>query len=67
LSKISGSGDFRCPKCGIRISPDDETEEAYAILETATKADRVESIMLQCNKCGTQIRLVGFDFLNETG
>jgi len=66
LTRIRGSGDIRCPRCRIMISPDDETENAYAILATETKGDRLERIILRCNKCGTQIRLVGFDFLNET-
>jgi hypothetical protein len=24
LTKVKGKGDFRCPKCEIRISPDDK-------------------------------------------
>ena len=66
LTKIGGRGEFECPKCRIKISPDDTTEKAYTILKTATEADRLERIILQCNKCGSQIRLIGFDFLNET-
>jgi hypothetical protein len=33
LTKIGGSGDFPCPRCGTTISPDDCTEEVYQILE----------------------------------
>jgi len=66
LTRIRGSGDVKCPRCGITISPDDETENAYTILETVTKGASLERIILRCNKCGTQIRLVGFDSLNET-
>ena len=66
LTKIDGSGEFRCPKCGTEMSPDDETEDVYTILEAATKEDRLERIILQCNKCRSQIQLTGFDFLNET-
>jgi len=67
LTKIKGAGEFRCPKCGNAISPDDETEDVYTILETATKDDYLEKIVLQCNRCGSQIDIIGFDFLDETG
>ena len=33
LTKIQGNGELKCPKCGIKRSPDDETEEVYRILE----------------------------------
>jgi predicted RNA-binding Zn-ribbon protein involved in translation (DUF1610 family) len=66
LTTIDGHGEFRCPKCGTKISPDDQTENVYTIMETLTKEDNLESIVLQCNKCGSQIRLVGFEVLNMT-
>lgn len=65
LTKIDGKGEFRCPRCGTQMSPDDETEDVYTILETTTKKDCLEKIILQCNKCGSQIHLVGFDSLDE--
>jgi ribosomal protein S27AE len=65
LTKIKGSGEFRCPRCGAEMSPDDETEEVYTILEAITKGDSLERIILQCNKCGSQVHLIGFDFLKE--
>jgi phage terminase large subunit GpA-like protein len=65
LTKIDGKGEFRCPRCGTQMSPDDETENVYTILETTTKKDCLEKIILQCNKCGSQIHLVGFDSLDE--
>jgi hypothetical protein len=37
LNRISGKGEFNCPKCGVTISPDDETEEVYSILEAKVK------------------------------
>jgi len=42
------------------MSPDDETEYAYAILKTVMKGDYLEKIILQYNRCGSQIHLVGF-------
>jgi phage terminase large subunit GpA-like protein len=60
---MKGSGEFRCPKCGAEVSPDDETENVYVVLETVMKGDCLERIILQCNKCGAQIHLIGFHFL----
>jgi DNA-directed RNA polymerase subunit RPC12/RpoP len=66
LSKIKGNGDFNCPKCGARISPDDKTEKKYAILEPLMRGDELESIMLHCKKCDSQIHLTGFRALGMT-
>jgi len=60
LTKIDGDGAFPCPKCGTVISPDDETDETYQIVETKIKNDELTELVLTCNKCGTMIRLVGF-------
>ena len=37
LTKIKGRGQFKCPKCGVRISPDDKTDRVYTILDTIVK------------------------------
>jgi len=60
LTKIDGDGAFPCPKCGTIISPDDDTEEIYQILETKVKNDELAELILMCNKCGSAIKLVGF-------
>jgi len=60
LTKIKGEGDFPCPNCGVIISPEDETEDVYRILETKIKDEVLEELVIQCNKCGSKIRLVGF-------
>lgn len=60
LTKIDGDGAFPCPKCGVIISPDDETEEVYTIAETKVKDDELVELVLKCNKCGSKIRLTGF-------
>ena len=60
LTKIDGDGAFPCPKCGSVISPDDESEEVYQIVETKVKNDALAELMLTCNKCGSTIKLVGF-------
>jgi transcription elongation factor Elf1 len=63
LTRIKGSGEFDCPRCGVNISPDDETEAVYVVLETVMKGESLDRITLQCNKCGSQIQLTGFSFL----
>ena len=60
LTEIQGEGDFSCPNCGVVISPEDETENVYRILETKVKGQTLEELVIQCNKCGSKIRLVGF-------
>ena len=60
LTKIDGDGAFPCPKCETLISPDDETDETYRIVETKIKDDELAELVLTCNKCGTRIKLVGF-------
>jgi len=60
LTKIDGDGAFPCPKCGTTISPDDETEEFYQIVETKVRNDELAELVLMCNKCGSTIKLVGF-------
>ncbi|MEA2090606.1 MAG: hypothetical protein U9O89_07640 [Thermoproteota archaeon] len=60
LTKIEGDGSFSCPYCGVIISPDDETDDVYSIVETKMKSNTLEELVIQCNKCGHKIRLVGF-------
>lgn len=62
LTKIEGEGDFSCPKCGAKISPDDETEAVYTIVETIIGSDdELESMIIRCNKCESMINIEGFD------
>ncbi len=63
LTKIDGNGDFPCPNCGIIISPEDETEDVYTIVEETVRNDALEEMLIQCNKCGNRIRLTGFAVL----
>jgi predicted RNA-binding Zn-ribbon protein involved in translation (DUF1610 family) len=60
LTKIEGDGAFPCPKCGTVISPDDESEETYQIVDTKVKNDELAELVIMCKKCGTTIKLVGF-------
>jgi len=60
LTKIEGDGDFPCPNCGAVISPDDETEDVYVILETKLKGEVLQELVIQCNRCKSKIHLTGF-------
>jgi hypothetical protein len=60
LTKINGEGDFTCPSCGASISPEDQSDEVYNILETKVKNNCLEEILILCKRCGCKTRLVGF-------
>ncbi len=60
LSRIDGKGDFPCPGCGVSISPDDESDSVYSIVDTKINGDTLEELVIVCNKCGSKIRLIGF-------
>jgi predicted RNA-binding Zn-ribbon protein involved in translation (DUF1610 family) len=63
LTKIDGNGDFPCPTCGVTISPEDESEDVYVILEEKVTDDVLEEMVIQCNKCSCRVRLTGFSVL----
>jgi len=65
LTKIDGSGEFSCPKCGNMISPDDCTERAYSILEANVSNQGLEEILIRCNNCESELRLTGFFLLQD--
>ena len=60
LVKLEGKGDFLCPCCGTLISPDDETEEIYSVLEARVRNDFLENLLIRCNNCSNKILLTGF-------
>ena len=61
LVELQGEGDFLCPGCGVVISPEDETEDVYVILDTKVSGDDLKELVIQCNHCRSKIRLVGFN------
>jgi DNA-directed RNA polymerase subunit RPC12/RpoP len=64
LTEQEGKGDFLCPSCQAKISPDDETEEVYSILEAKVRNDKIENLLIQCNRCSNNILLTGFSILD---
>jgi hypothetical protein len=65
LTKICGKGEFPCPRCKSIISPDEPSEETYSILEPKVDDHGLEEIVICCNKCKSQIHLIGFSLLEE--
>ena len=60
LTEIEGDGSFPCPKCGTVISPEDETEEIYKIVDTKIVNDELVELVINCGNCGSNIKLTGF-------
>ena len=60
LTTIEGDGAFQCPKCGTIISPEDETEEVYKIVDTKVFNDELVELVVLCGNCGSTIKLAGF-------
>jgi predicted RNA-binding Zn-ribbon protein involved in translation (DUF1610 family) len=61
LAEIEGEGSFSCPKCATLISPDDESEEVYKIVDTKVVNDELVELIITCSSCGTTIKLTGFE------
>ena len=60
LTLIEGDGSFPCPKCGTSISPEDESEDNYRIVDTRVVNDELVELVIVCGKCGSTIKLTGF-------
>ena len=66
LNGIDGDGEFPCPSCMARISPEDESEATYRILDIKTREDgSLESLSIRCKQYGSTSHLEGFEALNE--
>jgi hypothetical protein len=60
LTQLDGEGTFPCPKCHTAISPDDESEEVYTIVDTKVANDQLVELVISCGTCGSRIKLTGF-------
>jgi predicted RNA-binding Zn-ribbon protein involved in translation (DUF1610 family) len=60
LTKIDGDGSFPCPNCGTVISPEDETEKLYKIVDTKVINDELVELIIMCSKCRSNTKLTGF-------
>jgi predicted RNA-binding Zn-ribbon protein involved in translation (DUF1610 family) len=61
LTVMDGDGSFPCPKCGTVISPEDETEEIYRIVNTKVMNDQLVELAIECGTCRSNIVLRGFE------
>lgn len=60
LHVVENDGSFQCPKCGTKISPEDETNENYEIIETKVQKGELAELVIGCGKCGSILKLSGF-------
>jgi predicted RNA-binding Zn-ribbon protein involved in translation (DUF1610 family) len=65
LSAMDTKGAFPCPHCGSKISPDDNSNEVYNILDININHIGLEEVVLRCNKCTSQIHLIGFSTVEQ--
>jgi hypothetical protein len=43
------------------ISPEDESEKTYRIVNTKVVNDQLVELVVECSHCGSAIRLTGFE------
>jgi predicted RNA-binding Zn-ribbon protein involved in translation (DUF1610 family) len=67
LNAIEGEGEFPCPSCGVMISPDDDSEKTYKIvdLETFPDGGSLKTLTIVCRKCQSTIIIEGFELLDK--
>jgi hypothetical protein len=56
----SEDGSFACPRCGVSISPDDESEDNYEIMDTKVVDGELAELDIACGKCGCLVKVTGF-------
>ena len=61
LRQIDGDGSFSCPKCGTVISPEDESEQVYKIVNTKVINDQLAELVIECTSCRSNITLTGLE------
>jgi DNA-directed RNA polymerase subunit RPC12/RpoP len=59
-SSIEEDGSFNCTKCGLKISPEDETSENYEIIDTKIYNGEIAELVITCGRCGSKLKLTGF-------
>ncbi len=60
LAAAKSDGSFQCPNCGMAISPDDENDDSYEILDTKLQNDELLELVISCGKCKSIITVTGF-------
>ena len=65
LTQVEGEGSFPCPQCGTMISPDDDNEEVYKIVDTKVINGDLLELVISCGTCQTVIKVTGFQQIIE--
>jgi len=60
LLTLSNDGSFQCPKCGTIISPEDETNENYEIIDTKVFNGELAELVVACHNCESTLKLSSF-------
>lgn len=60
VSRTSKDGSFKCPNCGMKISPDDQSEANYVIHDIAMRNNELHEVIIYCKRCFSLIHLNGF-------
>jgi hypothetical protein len=60
VSQTHRDGSFKCPNCGVKITPDDTSEATYAIYDTSLKDNNLDEVVIYCKRCLSFIHLRGF-------
>lgn len=60
ISQTDINGAFSCPHCASQISPDDRSEQNYAVYETIMTNDNMDEVVIYCKGCLSFIHLTGF-------
>ncbi len=61
VGDANSDGSFACPKCSALISPEDESNNTYEILETKIVNDELAELVVSCAKCKSVIKVTGFN------
>lgn len=60
LIKIEGNEDFPYPNRRVTISPEDQIESVYSVLEAKIQNMSLEELVIASNECVIDVRFVGF-------
>jgi hypothetical protein len=60
MATLEGDGSFQCPRCGKSISPDDDPEDNYEILDTKCINEELAELVISCAECKSTLKLTGF-------
>ncbi len=64
ISQTKEDGSFSCPNCGIRISPDDRSDNKYIVHDTKMRDANLSEVVISCKRCLTLTHLI---IKNEKG